>query len=548
MSLQTEPIFEVPEMTVEVAHAAFPKGNVYLTLRDELGSIFEDQDFADLYPDRGQPALSPWRRALITIMQFRENLSDRQAADAVRSRIDWKYLLGLDLSDPGFDFSVLSEFRSRLLGGKVEARLLDKLLEVCQAHNLVKARGQQRTDSTSVLASIRVMNRLEQVGETVRAVLNELATVAPDWLQQVALPEWYKRYSHRIEADRLPKSESGRLEYAQVVGEDGFLLMDLVKHADAPKGVADLPTIKVLSLVWGRHYEQKDGSVRFKENRELANAPPGVESPYDSEARYRYRSGKSWVGYMVHVSETCDEDKPHLITHVETTTANVHEVQCTEKIHQALVDKGIPPDQHLVDGAYVGAELLVSSKRDYGISLVGPGRPDPSWQSKFEAAYDRYDFAVDWEQKQVTCPQGKKSMAWRELIDRKTNDNYHLIVFSRKDCAPCPTRTLCTRAKIAERRIRLQSRVQYEALKEARLLQKSEAGRKLYNKRAGVEGTVSQGVRGFGLRQTRYRGEAKTHLQHIATAAAINIDRIVAWLDGIPKALTRTSRFAALAL
>ena len=481
MSLQAEPIFEVPEMTMKVARAAFPKGNAYLTLRDELGTIFEDQDFADLYPERGQPALSPWRLALITIMQFRENLSDRQAADAVRSRIDWKYLLGLDLSDPGFDFSVLSEFRSRLLGGEAEACLLDKLLEVCQAQNLVKARGQQRTDATSVLAAIRVMNRLEQVGETVRAVLNELATVAPDWLQKVALPEWYKRYSHRIEADRLPKSESGRLEYAEVVGKDGCFIMDLVQRADAPQGVADLPTIKVLALVWARHYEQKDGNVRFKENRELANATPGAESPYDPEARYRYRSGKSWVGYVVHVSETCDDDMPHLITHVETTTANVHEAQCTEKIHQALVDKGIPPDQHLVDAAYVGAELLVSSKRDHGISLVGPGRPDPSWQSKVDEAYDRYDFEVDWEQKQVTCPQGKKNMAWRELIDHQTNDAYHLIVFSRKDCDPCPARTLCTRAKIPERRMRLQSRVQYEALREARLLQKSEAGRKLYN-------------------------------------------------------------------
>lgn len=548
MSLQAEPLFEIPEMTVEIARAAFPQGNVYLTLGDNLGTIFENDDFADLYPERGQPALSPWRLALITIMQFRENMSDRQAADAVRSRIDWKYLLALDLSDPGFDFSILSEFRGRLLSGEAEARLLDKLLEVCQSHDLVKARGKQRTDSTRVLASIRVMNRLEQVGETVRAALNELATVAPEWLQQVALPEWYKRYSYRIEADRLPKSVSGRQEYGQIVGEDGYVLMDLVTHESAPAGVADLPTIKVLSLVWERHYERKDGNVRFKKDGELANAPPGAESPYDPEARYRFRSGKSWVGYIVHVSETCDDDQPHLITHVETTTANVHEAQCTEKIHQALVDKNLPPHQHLVDAAYVGAELLVSSRQEHSISLIGPGRPDPSWQSKVEGAYDRYDFEVDWEGKQVTCPQGKKSMAWRELIDHKTNDTYQLIVFSRQDCASCQVRTLCTHTKIPERRIRLQSRSQYEALKEARLLQNSEASRKLYQKRAGIEGTISQGVRAFGLRQTRYRGEAKTHLQHMATAAAINIDRIAAWLDGIPKALTRTSRFAALAL
>ena len=117
MSIQPAPIDPVPDETRHVARAAFPKGNPYLTLRDQLGAIFQDHHFADLYPDTGQPGLSPWRLAWVTILQFRESLSDRQAAEAVRARIDWKYLLGLDLTDCGFDFSVLSEFRSRLLEG-----------------------------------------------------------------------------------------------------------------------------------------------------------------------------------------------------------------------------------------------------------------------------------------------------------------------------------------------------------------------------------------------------------------------------------------------
>ena len=186
MSLRPEPIDSIPEHTVRVARAAFPKGNPYLSLRDEMGSIFQDDDFRDLYAHEGQPGLSPWRLAWVTIMQFRETLPDRQAADAVRARIDWKYLLGLELEDPGFDFSVLSEFRHRLLAGSAEERLLDKLLEQCQAQGLLKSRGQQRTDSTHVLAAIRVLNRLELVGETLRAALNELACEAPEWLQRVA--------------------------------------------------------------------------------------------------------------------------------------------------------------------------------------------------------------------------------------------------------------------------------------------------------------------------------------------------------------------------
>ena len=145
--LKPSPIQPVPEETARIARAAFRTGNPLLELRDELGTIFADADFADLFPRRGQPGLAPWRLALVTLLQFHENLPDRRAAEAVRARIDWKYLLGLELTDPGFDPSVLCEFRARLLAGSAEERLLGKLLEVCRARGLLKARGRQRTDA-----------------------------------------------------------------------------------------------------------------------------------------------------------------------------------------------------------------------------------------------------------------------------------------------------------------------------------------------------------------------------------------------------------------
>lgn len=551
MSLKAGPIQPVPEETMQVARAAFPKGNLYLTLRDKLGSIFRDEDFADLYPTDGQPALPPWRLALVTILQFRENLSDRQAAEAVRGRIDWKYLLGLELSDAGFDFSVLSEFRGRLLEGRQESILLEKLLERCQAEGLVKARGKQRTDATRVLAAIRVLSRLELVGETMRAALNELATIAPDWIAGVAPEEWYQRYSRRIEDDRLPQSNENRTAYAQTVGEDGFMLLDLLQGADAPAQWDRLPRIEALRLVWERHYDRSIGAgpeghqIRFKTNRELPPAAAGIESPYDVEARFRSRRSTTWVGYQVHLSETCEEDGVHLITHVETTPATVHESQKTAAIHQALHDKGLPPGQHLVDSAYIDAELLISSREQFDITLVGPGVLDNSWQAKVEGAYDRYRFEIDWDQKGVRCPQGKRSARWRELSD--VYGPYYQVTFHRDDCRSCQARLLCTRNKEEPRRLRIQPRAQYEALQAARQLQLTEVGRDLYAKRAGVEGTISQGVRGFGLRRSRYWGLAKTHFQHLATAAAINLDRLGAWFDNLPLAKTRTSRFARLA-
>jgi len=182
MSLRPADETTIPEDTARVAHAAFPKGSTYLRMRDALGPIYTDAAFADLFPRRGQPAESPAHLALVTIMQFAEGLSDRQAADAVRSRIDWKYALGLELTDPGFDASVLSEFRGRLLTGDVTQLLLERMLDRLYACGLLKKRGRARTDSTHILAAIRALNRLECVGETLRHALNTLATVAPDWL------------------------------------------------------------------------------------------------------------------------------------------------------------------------------------------------------------------------------------------------------------------------------------------------------------------------------------------------------------------------------
>jgi transposase len=557
MSLRPQPIGSIPEQTARVAHAAFPKGHPYLTLRDHLGTIFQDEDFATLFPAWGYPGLPPWRLALVTLMQFRENLADRQAAEAVRARIDWKYLLGLDLTDPGFDFSVLSEFRDRLLAGNAAVLLLDKLLERCRTMGLLTARGQQRTDSTHVLAAIRVMNRLELVAETLRATLNELATVAPAWLQAMAPLAWYERYGKRIEDTRLPQGQASRDAYAQMVGEDGFALLDALEAAETPEHLRALPLITTLRQTWQRHYERAidEGtaqghpalsSVRFKRNQELPPAAEAIESPYDPEARYRQKCDTQWTGYMVHVSETCEPTASHLLPQVHTTTAAVYEAQCTEPIHQALSAKDLAPREHFVDGAYISAALLATSRDDDGITLRGPTRPVQGWQAHTDGAYDLYQFTVDWEQRQARCPQGKGSTVWREYVDREGKP-YTLVRFSLQDCRPCHARPLCSRTTDTGRRLHLPSQEHFEALQEARAWYASEEGRQRYQCRAGVEGTLSQGVRAFGLRRTRYGGLEKTHLQHVATATAINIDRLVAWLEERPRATTRTSRFAALA-
>ena len=215
-----------------------------MKLRERVGTILQDEDFVALFAQDGAPGLPPWRLALGTILQFHEHLSDRQAAEAVRARIDWKYGLSLDLTDAGFDFSVLSEFRARLIKGHAEELLLEKLWECGRALGLVKARGQQRTDSTPVVAAVRLKHRLELVGETLRAALNDLAVQAPDWVRSVARADWYERYQRRCEQGRLPKGKAARDSYARTVGEDGFYLLDALAAPTTPPSLRELPSVK----------------------------------------------------------------------------------------------------------------------------------------------------------------------------------------------------------------------------------------------------------------------------------------------------------------
>ncbi len=544
-----QPIPPVPEDTARVARAAFRARNPYLILRDRLGTLFTDADFADLYPKRGQPAYAPWRLALVTLMQFREGLSDRQAADAVRARIDWKYLLALDLADPGFDRSVLCEFRGRLLGNEAVDRLLARVLDAAREDGLLKARGRQRTDGTHVLAAIRNLNRVELVAETLRAALNDIAVVAPDWLRALAPPEWHERYDVRIEDMRLPEVGPKRDAFVAGVGTDGFFLLDALAQPDAPAATTSLPVVETLRRVWARHFERpKDGGARL---RPVQGRGPGdrVESPYDTEARFRTKANTTWTGYMVHFTETCDAGAPRLVVHADTTPANVHDALRTAPIHAALTAKDLAPSEHLVDSAYVSADHLITACEKHGIDLVGPSRPNLSWQSHAEGAFSAADFTVDWDRQKARCPEGKDSAGWYKDVKRPGQRAQIRAQFRAADCRGCASRSRCTRTRTPNqgRVLAILPQDEHDALAAARARGRTAEGRRLYAQRQGIESTMSQAVRAFGLRQTRYRGLTKTSLQHAATAAAINLDRIAAWFGGRPIAPTRTSRFAALA-
>ena len=506
----------MPEETRRVARAAFPKGTLCLRIVDALGPVYQDGQFAALFPRRGQPAEAPGRLALAVVLQFAENLSDREAADAVRGRIDWKHALGLALTDPGFDHMVLSEFRTRLVAGNAELLLLDTLLQRLQEQGLVKARGRQRTDSTHVLAAVRMLNRLERVGETMRAALNEVATVAPEWLRAVVPSAWYERYGRRVENYRLPKTEAARQDLAATIGADGQQLLDAIDAAANQPELAQLPMVQVLHQVWAAQHVMEDGRMRLGSAAELPPSAEQVCSPYDPEARYSNKRDATRVGYKVQVTETCDPacEGPHMITNVETTPATTPDDNMVAVVRQSLEKRGLLPGERLVDKGYTDPQTLVGSRERYDVTVVGPVADDSGWQARLDDGPTKAAFHVDWDHKVVTCPAGKQNISWLPSTHTE-NGMVFEARFATRDCFPCPLRPRCTRGKREPRIIGLQAREHFKALQGARKHQKTEVFRERYAARAGIEGTHAQAISRCGLRRCRYVGLAKTRLQHV---------------------------------
>ena len=545
MSLHAPLAYRIPEQTAQVAQAAFPKGNPYMRMRDALGPIYSNPEFAALFSTTGQPAEAPAQLALVTIMQFAEGLSDGQAADAVRGRIDWKYALALELTDSGFDSSVLSEFRKRLLVGNAEYLLFETMLTLFREQGLVKARGRQRTDATHVLAAIRVLNRLECVGETLRHALDTLASIAPDWLRSWVPTEWFDRYGRRFEEYRLPPGKSERYALAEEIGADGRTLWQHLYAPTAPSWFQELPAVQVLGRVWRQQFYAvtDDQPMRWRTAEDLPSAPLLISSPYDPDARYSKKRDTEWVGYKVHLTETCDDDTPHLITDVQTTLATTPDHAVTGVIQEQLAARKLLPSEHIVDSAYVTAERLVVSQR-HQIDLVGPTPPEPGWQAKAGVGFAASCFVIDWEAEQAICPQGKTSGIWYPTHDRHGHEVVN-IRFALTDCRECPVRAQCVSSK-RSRSLTIRAHDQYRALQAARQRQHTELFKAQYAKRAGVEGTISQGTRISDLRRSRYVGLAKTGLLHLVIAAALNFIRVATWLADVPHAHTRRSAFAKL--
>jgi hypothetical protein len=525
----------------------------------------------------------------VTVLQRVEKLTDRQAAEAVRIRIDWQYLLGLPLDDPGFDHTVLAEFRGKVAEAGLEQVALDALLAKLAADGLIKAGGKQRTDSTHVVAAVAALNRLELAGESVRAAVEALAAAHPDWLaQRICVADWTRRYGTPMTSWRPPRSEARRDELAIACARDGYALLEAVYGPSSPGWLRELPAVDVLRRVLLQNYTRtitaagREVIKRREKEPEGDGLPPGharIASPYDTDARWGVKREEFWLGYKLHVTETCDDPPsctcgspraagqaaagsvgegpqdrghdtgcarltaPNLITHVATTDATVTDHQMTTAICEDLAGKNLAPGRSYLDSGYLSAAVVVSALTTWGIALIGPLLADTSAQARAGAGYARADFAVDYDAQTVTCPQGKTSASWTPCTQR--GKDAIVATFSSADCGVCPARGLCTTGK--RRQLSLLPRDLAEAQAAARAADKTIPFQADYARRAGVEGTMHQAT-SHGARRARYRGLPKTRLDHMYMAVALNLLRLEAYWTGTPLDRRRTSHLARLEL
>jgi transposase len=265
-----------------------------IRVRDRLAEVFADEPFTGAFGVRGAPGMAPAVLSLVTVLQFAENLTDRQAAAMAVRAIDWKYAIGAELTDTGFDPSVLARFRARLAEHGLERVVFDRLVDHCRDAGLVGAGGKQRADATHVVSGVRDLNRLELAGESVRTVLEALAVAAPAWLAgQIDVAEFAYRYGPRVNGWSMPSSTTKRDRLAQVFAQDGYAIVRAVYDAAAPMWVRDVEAVQILRQVLVQTYcvrtDTRGRDVIVKRDADDEGVPPGrcrLASPYDTDARW----------------------------------------------------------------------------------------------------------------------------------------------------------------------------------------------------------------------------------------------------------------------
>jgi transposase len=520
MCLKVQLPWPMPAETAAVGKVILKADSPYRLIGELLFEKFSERDYVDLYSPEGKPAISPVILAFVTVFQFMEKLPDRQAVESLRMRIDWKYALHLPLTYEGFDFSVLSEFRDRLIEQEAEGRVFETLVQAFQALGLIKERGKQRSDSTAMLTKVRRLSRLELVIETLRLAVGALVKVDRAWSEETIPPSWEERYGERFVMQRYTEKEWK--EYEAHIGEDGQWLLNRLERGGAPADLKELPEVQILRTVWAQQFREAQGKLVYQDLKKY-DGHTQIQTPHDPEARYSRKRKTEWVGDKVQLTETDDEGYPHLITDIVGTGSNLTDYEELPRIQQRLEKRQCKPAEHYVDAGYMSGPNLKDSQ-NRKIDLIGPLPAVVTPQDLLPNGITQAQFQVDAIHKRVTCPHG-------QTVGNPTPvGNSLLFRFPKQVCATCELRPRCCTGK-GGRTIGISA--YYEQVQAARERQKEETFKQDYHKhRSGVEGSLSAMVRGNEMRVGRYIGQKKRHLQAVFTGSAVNIRRAAKWLAG----------------
>jgi transposase len=370
-------------------------------------------------------------------------------------------------------------------------RLLPQMLRLVVERGLLHARGTQRTESTQIVAAVRDLNRLELVGETLHHALHSLAQEAPTWGRAPVTADWCLRSGQRFSDSRLPQGRQDRQQLAATIGQDGMHLLTQMDDAAAPAALRALPAGETLRQVWVPQYDQEGGVVRWREAKDCPPASLLIASPSDLASRYSEKRGHRGRGDKGHLTETCDDEAPSLITPVETPSAPAQDVAVVETMHHQRADQAMLPAVHSVDGASGSSEGVVDSQQDSQVTLLGPMRQDPSWQAHEPQAFAMSQFVSDWDQEVVTGPNGQQSRSWQPTPDARGQPIMQGSLH-QKDCTGGVVRSQCTRSTAGPRALTLHPQAQQRALQAARERQQTATFTARYKRRAGIEGTMSQ--------------------------------------------------------
>jgi transposase len=509
---QRETLFEAKDRYRVFAEKIYP---ILVSARARLEACY--------CADNGRPGIEPVLVLGVSLLQFTERLPDRQALEHLRYHVGWKVALGQELDSAVFDPTVLVRFRQRLIEHNQERVIFEEILTALEAEGLVTKRGsQQRLDSTHVLGLVKRMSSLDCVREALRLALKALAEEGSSGRPEFWAMLWERYVENTV--DYRAGSEVVAKKLVQT-GEDGQLLLEWLSKPGATRNARSQGAIELLKKIWAENFvvtPEAQPAVAVK----AMTGESRIENPHDPDASYRAKGkDKKWVGYAMQVAEALPvnekgelEKGTGFLTSMESHTARGSDAAGLDQTFAAQEAMGFEkPKTLFVDTAYVSAEGLAEAAGE-NRELIGPVMPSHAPKKGYSVEMFRVDIAT----RKAVCPAGQTSTQCSRIEDRYNKKVEYRFEWSWK-CGTCALREKCLGSKQAHRTIRVRANFMYLQARRDEI--KTDAFKERMKYRAGIEGSISELVRGYGLRHARYRGLAKMSLQGYFIGAACNIQR-----------------------